>query len=212
MVTTFFSPHHAAPIEGMSLRNCYDHATLTFYWIPKEGDSDMTNDGRTVTLDGPKTKDLMGTDGKSIAKVAEITYDKFQMEGTGLLENGILVNLGGSKDKFQKVDRTSDPFGIGSNENPLTPWVSVASNDLKRGTLLYVKELDGVQLPYGQVHNGCVRVDDEGWSFGKCQIDFFTLQFSAYKDLDNKIPEKVTCMYKSLIFVIVNYLSITFYK
>lgn len=73
----------------------------------------------------------------------------------------------------------------------MIPWVSVASNDIKKGTKLYVKDLDGVKLPDGKTHNGCVRVDDEGWSFDGCQLDFFVLQYTAYKDLDNKLPDKI---------------------
>jgi hypothetical protein len=41
------------------------------------------------------------------------------MEGTGLLQNGMMVNLGMTKNKFEKVNRKADPFGIGSNENPV---------------------------------------------------------------------------------------------
>ncbi|SAL96107.1 hypothetical protein [Absidia glauca] len=154
----------------------------------------MLNNGKTVHLTGPKTKTLVDSRGQPIAKVSKTTYEKFQMEGTGLLQNGMMVNLGMTKNKFEKVNRKADPFGIGSNENPLVPWVSVASNDLKRGTRLYIKELDQVRLPDGQVHNGCVRVDDEGWSFGKCQLDFFILQYSAFKTLSNQLPEHVTAV------------------
>ncbi|ORZ14050.1 hypothetical protein BCR42DRAFT_417943 [Absidia repens] len=195
----------AGPIEGRGLSSCYKHARLTFYWIPKEGDKDMTNDGSSVVLNGPKTETLEGDNGKSIAKVSETTYEKFQMEGTGLLKSGVMVNLGSSKDTFIKVNRKTDPYGLGSDSNPLEPWVSVASNDLKRGTRLYVKQLDGVKLPDGKVHNGCVRVDDQGWSFGSCQLDFFTLQFSAYKILQKKIPSKVTVTQKNC--KILNYVT-----
>ncbi|KAI8086496.1 uncharacterized protein BX664DRAFT_335956 [Halteromyces radiatus] len=187
---------YGAPIESRGISSCYKHAILTFYWIPKEGDKDMLNDGQTVTLNGPKTKTLKGSNGKTIAKVSKTTYEKFQMEGTGLLKDGKMVNLGDSKTRFQTVNRKTDPYGVGSNENSLVPWVSVASNDLHRGTKLYIKELDGIKLPDGKTHNGCVRVDDQGWSFGKCQLDFFTLQFSAYKILDNKIPGHVTVSQK----------------
>lgn len=115
------------------------------------------------------------------------------MEGTGLLKDGVMVNLDEGNDTFLKVNRKKDPYGIGSEDDvPLVPWVSVASNDLDRGTKLYVKELDGQKLPDGKTHNGCVRVDDEGWSFDDCQLDFFVLEFSAYKKLDNEIPETVT--------------------
>jgi hypothetical protein len=120
------------------------------------------------------------------------------MEGTGLLKSGTMVNLDSGKDTFLKVDRKESPYGLGSDDdNHLVPWVSVASNDLKQGTTLYIKQLDGVTLPDGKKHNGCVRVDDEGWSFGSCQLDFFVLQFSAYQKLENLLPEKVTVTEKS---------------
>ncbi|KAI7900412.1 uncharacterized protein BX663DRAFT_419062, partial [Cokeromyces recurvatus] len=170
----------------------YKKARITQYWIPKEGDKDMTNNGKRVTLNGPKTKSLKDEDGKTIAKVSKSTYEKFQMEGTGLLKSGVMVNLDGDMDEFMKIDRSKTPYGLGSNSNGLTPWVSVATNDIKKGTTLYVKELDGLKLPDGKTHNGCVRVDDEGWSLNGCQLDFFVLQYSAYRNLVDKIPSKVT--------------------
>ncbi|KAI9311088.1 hypothetical protein BX666DRAFT_1842318, partial [Dichotomocladium elegans] len=104
-------------------KSCYSHATLTQYWIPKEGDKDMTNDGDSVTLSGPKTKTLKTKSGKTIAKVSKTTYEKFQMEGTGLLENGDMVNLDDGKNDFMEVNRKKDPYGVGSDDDvPLTPW------------------------------------------------------------------------------------------
>ncbi|CEP07686.1 hypothetical protein [Parasitella parasitica] len=187
------SSKKSSKVSTKPIKSCYKKAAFTQYWIPKEGDKDMLNDGKTVTLSGSKSKTLKSDSGSTIAKVAENTFDKFQMEGTGLLKNGVMVNLGDSDKTFQKVDRSKAPYGLGSDDNiHLTPWVSVAANDLKVGTRLYVKELDGVKLPDGKTHNGCVRVDDEGWSFNGCQLDFFVLQFTAYQKLDDLLPEKVT--------------------
>ncbi|KAI8647503.1 hypothetical protein BD408DRAFT_378924 [Parasitella parasitica] len=187
------STKKSSKVSTKSIKSCYKRAAFTQYWIPKEGDKDMLNDGKTVTLSGSKSKALKSDSGSTIAKVAENTFDKFQMEGTGLLKNGVMVNLGDSDKTFQKVDRSKAPYGLGSDDDiHLTPWVSVAANDLKIGTRLYVKELDGVKLPDGKTHNGCVRVDDEGWSFSGCQLDFFVLQFTAYQKLDDMLPEKVT--------------------
>jgi hypothetical protein len=41
-------------------------------------------------------------------------------------------------------------------------WVNVTINDIKKGTSLNVKELDGIPLPDEKKYNGCVHVDDEG--------------------------------------------------
>ncbi|ORZ01800.1 hypothetical protein BCR43DRAFT_522576 [Syncephalastrum racemosum] len=197
LAALFVTLSSAAPVLEKRISSCYKHAALTQYWIPKQGDKDMLNDGKVVTLKGSKNKALKDNHGKTIAKVSKVTYEKFQMEGTGLLKNGVMVNLDSGKDKFAKVNRAKSPYGLGENDNSLVPWVSVAANDLKRGTKLYVKELDGVKLPDGETHNGCVRVDDEGWSFDGCQLDFFVLQYSAYRTLENKLPDKVTVQQKN---------------
>jgi hypothetical protein len=97
------------------------------------------------------------------------------MEGTGLLKSGTLVNVGSSDNVFEILDRKKHPFGLGSDDKNIYPFVSVASNDLPQGTLLYIKALDGLTLPTGKRHNGCVRVDDTGNSFTGCQLDFFVL-------------------------------------
>ncbi|KAI7869209.1 hypothetical protein BDF14DRAFT_1742002 [Spinellus fusiger] len=188
----------AAPIRQKTLSTCYSHAKMTEYWIPKEGDQDMLNNGKIVTLTGAKVDKIQTKKGVLIADVADTTYQKFQMEGTGLLQTGQLVNLDDGKTSFELVDRKAAPFGYGGfNENSLVPWVSVAANDISAGTTLYVKELDGVKLPNGMTHNGCVRVDDQGWSFGNCQIDFFVLQYTAYTSLSHVLPGRVTIQEQS---------------
>lgn len=66
----------AVPLAARSIKSCYKkNARLTQYWIPKEGDKDMLNDGKVVTLSGSKTKKLKTGSGKTIAKVAPVTYD-----------------------------------------------------------------------------------------------------------------------------------------
>ena len=181
----------AAPVEKRGLKSCYNNVLITEYWIPKEGDKDMLNDGTMVTLSGMKSKAIKTTEGKTIARVSQKTYEKFQMEGTGLLQNGKMVNLDDGKDSFITLDRKKTPYGLGTDSGQLTPWVSVATNDIKKGTKLYIQKLDGLKLPNGETHNGGVRVDDEGWSYDGCQIDFFVLQYTAYKSLSNKLPNRV---------------------
>ncbi|KAI9321441.1 hypothetical protein BX666DRAFT_1851034 [Dichotomocladium elegans] len=193
-------------LETRGLKSCYKNAALTMYWIPKEGETDMANNGKIVHLTGPKSKALKTTAGKTISKVSKTTYEKFQMEGTGLLQNGKMVNLDSDANTFMLVNRKKAPYGIGSDDDiSLVPWVSVASNDLKRGTKLYIKNLDGKKLPNGKVHNGCVRVDDQGWSFEGCQLDFFVLEFAAYRILDKTLSDKVSVQQKDC--KILNYVN-----
>lgn len=65
----------AAPVLEKRISSCYKHAALTQYWIPKQGDKDMLNDGKVVTLNGSKNKALKDDNGKTIAKVSKVTYD-----------------------------------------------------------------------------------------------------------------------------------------
>lgn len=190
---------HANPIEKRAISSCYTKGKglFTYYWVPKEGEEDINNNGKIISLIGDRIKNLKDSKRKVLAKVAKKTKKKIRMEGTGLLANGDLVNLGTHINEFMLLDRKKTPYGLGSKDNGLTPYVSVASNDIPYGTTLYVKELDGVKLPTGVKHNGCVRVDDVSWSFSGCHIDFFVLQYSAYQQLNNAIANTVTVTQQS---------------
>ncbi|KAJ1557073.1 hypothetical protein HK096_009253 [Nowakowskiella sp. JEL0078] len=166
---------------------------LTMYWVAQEGSNDVDNDGNKLSLgSGPKTSSLKSCSGKVLAKVDESTLEKALMEGTIKLLNGKTYNLGIRDDCFEVTKN----WGVGSFGKALVPFVSVAVNDksLKRKTL-YVEELDGLKLPNGITHNGCVRVDDRGWSFGNCQIDFLVGTYANY--LKIKLPSKVSVSVKS---------------
>jgi hypothetical protein len=65
----------AKPLNKRQLKACYKKATLTQYWVPKEGDKDMLNDGKIVTLTGAKNKALKTTKGSTIAQVSQTTYE-----------------------------------------------------------------------------------------------------------------------------------------
>lgn len=182
-------------IEKRALNSCYKKALFTYYWVPKEGEQDINNNGKIITLTGERIKNLKNASRKTLAKVAKKTKSKIRMEGTGLLESGHLINLGTHLNEFMRLNRKKTPYGLGSKNNGLVPYVSVAANDIPFGTTLYVKALDGVKLPTGAKHNGCVRVDDVSWSFNGCHIDFFVLQYSAYRQF--KLPNTVAVVQKS---------------
>ena len=70
------------------------------------------------------------------------------MEGTGKLEDARFVNLGDCLSKcnvkqgvyncFELMDSGKYTWGIGSNDNNIWPYHSVASNKLKYGTTVEV--------------------------------------------------------------------------
>jgi 3D (Asp-Asp-Asp) domain-containing protein len=88
----------------------------------------------------------------------------------------------------------SQRWGLGVS-NPATgkafelrPFRSIAVDPtvLKVGSWYYVKELDGVQMPYPastMKHDGCVRAVDVGPAIKGRHIDFFSGYYSAYQAL-----------------------------
>ncbi|GAN03055.1 hypothetical protein MAM1_0033d02506 [Mucor ambiguus] len=181
------------------MKSCYRKnrkVPFSQYWIPKENEWDETNDGKRVFLGGNEKVKLNDAHNKPLGEVTALMYDKCKMEGTCLLDNGDLINIDNTTDNFIKVGgrgREHNVFGLGSGAQNLVPYISVAVNDIPYGQKLYISKLDGVDLGYGIKHNGCVRVDDDSWSFESCQIDFFVLSYVDYLWLD--LEDEVSIKY-----------------
>ncbi|KAI9313390.1 hypothetical protein BX666DRAFT_2159707 [Dichotomocladium elegans] len=176
---------------------------MTQYWIPKENEWDEADaDGRRIYLGDPEPRvPMMGRDNKLLARVPESMIKRCITEGACLLANGDLVHL--HKDHVFEIighkDRRQNLFGYGAGVQNLVPFVSVASNNLPQGTTLYIPELNGLTLPMGAKHNGCVRVDDTGPGLeGKhlyCQLDLFVVSYTDY--LSIRMPDRVTPQLRS---------------
>ncbi len=74
------------------------------------------------------------------------------------------------------------------NSYQLRPFRSIAIDrrELTIGAWYYIKELDGVQMPYPvstMTHNGCVRAVDVGAAILGKHIDFYVAYASAYQKL-----------------------------
>lgn len=194
--------------------NCYNGSTyipFTNYWIPKEGEKDLDDNNNVIYLNGYKNIKLLTINNKLIATVSKNTYNKFKEEGTGILEDGTMVNLASTNNRFEIVNINKYPFGIGSSDNNLIPFISIALNSVSLNTTLYIKELDGFKLPNNKTHNGCVRVDDTGYGFGKCHIDFFVLRYTYYKHLQ-KYMKKDKVFSKIEDCKILNYTTYDMYE
>ncbi|ORX64401.1 hypothetical protein K493DRAFT_309578 [Basidiobolus meristosporus CBS 931.73] len=152
---------------------------MTYYWVSEESD-----------FAGPKNIQLRSCSGEVLATVNRQFAASARMEGTAILGNGKVINLqcdcNGGYSCFSFIDEKLYPYGQGNKHNVLVPFVSVAANDISYGTTLMVEQLKGIKLPNGQIHNGCVRVDDQGWSFGDNQIDFMVGIKKYYVQMDNK--------------------------
>jgi 3D (Asp-Asp-Asp) domain-containing protein len=113
-----------------------------------------------------------------------------RMEGSGLLSDGRVLNFHG-KCKFgtgtcyEQLDKAEYPFGRGAGRRSLIPFKSVAVDRklISIGEPLYVPELDGLLMPDGHVHDGCVRADDTGSAIKQRKMDFFVVSFPNFRYL-----------------------------
>jgi 3D (Asp-Asp-Asp) domain-containing protein len=160
---------------------------LTYYWVTQEAD-----------FSGPDDTALCDVSTNVIAMVPLAFANALRLEGTGRLTDGRLLNVGGScacssgmTTCYIVLDQTRYPWGVGVQSRPLVPFRSVAvdRNYIPYGTRLYVRELDGVQMPssYGFVHDGCVQADDTGGGITGAHIDFFAAEKSNYLTLDRML-------------------------
>lgn len=114
-------------------------AKWTYYYIAIEAEESGS---------GSKSTWLRTCKGKPIKQVTRYYAERVHMEGTGRLENGKMINLGdclskcnlksGQFDCFEEIDGSKFLWGIGSEDNNIYPYVSIASNKLKYGTTVEV--------------------------------------------------------------------------
>ncbi|KAL1915116.1 uncharacterized protein VTP21DRAFT_7597 [Calcarisporiella thermophila] len=164
------------------------NAVFTYYWMVQDQKSGFGNHGSR----GGKLVQLANCSGKTIARVTKEFADALTVEGSGILENGLLVNSAGCEcgrdfNCFNLLNNRKFPYGQSSMGTPLRPFTSIAANDLRAGTKIYVPQVRGWKLPGSdRVHNGCLLVDDRSTSFKSHHIDFFCVTEENYKRLDEK--------------------------
>ncbi|MDJ0762790.1 MAG: 3D domain-containing protein [Myxococcota bacterium] len=161
-------------------------AKLTYYWVAYEDDYSGQANTNLATCED--------------VYIATVPYDfaySLRIEGTGRLNDGRLLNLDdcsceGGFACFMELG-PDFPWGMGSQGNPLAPFVSIAvDNDyIEFGTLLYAPLLDGLTLPDNTVHDGCLRADDVGWGVNGMHIDWFVGLQSNYQTLVTLLPEEL---------------------
>jgi 3D (Asp-Asp-Asp) domain-containing protein len=157
---------------------------LSFYWLAYE--SDFTTDRYDTAVFTRQGWPI----GLFPARfVAELT-----LEGTGVLLDGRVINYVGRCKYgtgvcFHVVDSKEYPYGMGVRGRPLVPYRSVAVDPkyIPIGDALYFPELDGIVLPDGTLHDGCVRADDQGGAIRKREIDFFVLCRDDFQQIGDEI-------------------------
>jgi 3D (Asp-Asp-Asp) domain-containing protein len=159
-------PEEEASQEEVGLPKLGDFL-VTFYWIADESEERFRAQPRDTPL-------LDGND-NPIAFVCRQYLKTLNMQGTGRLADGRMVNYHDCVDGNIRYAVVDAPYGIGAMGVPLIPFRSVAV-DRRRiplGSLLYIPAARGILLPGGEVHDGVFFATDVGSAITGYHLDFF---------------------------------------
>ena len=163
----------------------------TYYYLAEEG-----------AHEGPATDALYDASCEPIATVSASFANAACIEGTALLDDGRVINYyqpcscgGPCSYCWSVMDPDQFPWGKGSQANPLEPLRSwaVDTSIISYGTILYVEEWDGLELPAvdglgGETHDGCFRADDVGGAINGHHVDIFAGSRSMWQALEGIFP------------------------
>ncbi len=163
----------------------------TYYYLAQEAD-----------YSGTPGSNIVDSGCKKVATVSSKFYTALCIEGSGKLKDGRVINYAkkcscalpcgykSSKICYSVLDKTKFPWGAGSKSNALVPFRSLAVDTslVAHGTVLYIKEWDGVKIPKqggigGLTHDGCFRADDVGGGIKGKHYDYFAGTKAMYHTL-----------------------------
>lgn len=170
---------------------------LRFYWMVLESDYDEPASPNVPRSGRGKEKiadhtwvDIYTREGFFIARMTERFAWALRLEGSALMADGRVINYAGKCNYgygtcFEQLDIEEHPFGRGAGRRPLIPFKSVAIDPrlVELGEPLYIPEFDGMLLPDGSIHDGCVRADDTGGGIRKRKMDFFVVTYGNFRFL-----------------------------
>jgi len=180
---------------------------LRFYWMVLESDYDepaspnVPRSGRGKEQVSETARvDVYTPLGFFLGRMSEKFAWALRLEGSGLMADGRVINYAGKCDYgyatqvagqpakatcFEQLDVEQFPFGRGAGFRPLIPFKSVAIDPrlVQLGEPLYIPEFDGMVLPDGSIHDGCVRADDTGGGIKKRKMDFFVVTYGNFRFL-----------------------------
>jgi len=182
------SDSEAGPGDSTAFGKLVGIFELVYYWQVHEEDHP-----------GPPEVELVRVDKSVIATVSEGFASALVMEGTGKLKDGRLVtlhttcNFSATAWCFIEGDPDAEPYGLGS-EGPLRPFRSIALGVAwgLQGQVVYVPDVDGVQVPAAggtAKHDGCLLVNDTGWSLGPQLLDLYVLHHDHAEYLYGVFPD-----------------------
>jgi 3D (Asp-Asp-Asp) domain-containing protein len=170
---------------------------LRFYYLSLEKDYDdpqsagiPRSGGRGRLVPTNTFVELYTPEGYYFGRVPEAFAWSLRLEGSGLMKDGRIVNYTGRcpfgyGTCFEQLTVADHPYGRGAGLRPLVPFKSVAVDPrlVPIGEPIYIPEFDGLVLPDGSIHDGCVRADDTGGGIKRRKMDFFVVTYGNFRFL-----------------------------
>lgn len=156
---------------------------LTFYWMAAES---------SYLLDASDTL-LFTQRGFPMGTFPLKFVEEVTLEGTALFADGRVVNYDGrcrfGHGRCFDTLGPDQPYGRGVQGRKLVPFRSVAVDPrvIPIGEPVYLPELDGVELPDGSFHDGCVLADDQGGGIKERKIDFFVASYDDFGRIADRL-------------------------
>ena len=162
----------------------------TYYDFPKEDA-------------GTKDTSIYDATCNVITKVTRDFHDRVCVQGSGRLTSGETVSFAkrncdcaelcprtNQKICFERLDPARFPTGRGALGKPITPLRSIAvdSSVIPLGTIVFIPEFKGLDVPGGGRHDGCFIAEDRGLKVVGRQIDIFTGDPSTTTHVNAKVP------------------------
>jgi len=126
---------------------------------------------------------------KPIASVTKEFHDKVCVQGSGRLAAGATISFAkrdcpcaascprtDQKICFEKLDPAKFPHGRGATGGAIAPFRSVAVDVslVPLGSVLFIREYQGLRRLDGTTHDGCFRAEDRGLKVVGRHLDVFT--------------------------------------
>lgn len=123
----------------------------------------------------PKTDVLTNRAGEVLARVSPAYRKAIDIEGSGVLDDGRVLNFAAVMGGVIRYRVTQNPHGDGVGTCPLVAFESVAIDPtvVPLGSTIQIAETVGMVLPDGRRHDGIWKAVDVGGAIKKDRIDLF---------------------------------------
>jgi 3D (Asp-Asp-Asp) domain-containing protein len=181
--------------------------SITFYYVIGEdevvakrgstavvaaNDNQLGSDAELAAVDPAPPVTLFTARCAPIADVSREFASQIELQGTGKLHDGRVLNIAGPCRCGHSpcFTETGSQWGTAGTGHALSPFRTVAVDPkvIKLGSLLYVPLLEGRMMPGrepwgGYVHDGCVVADDTGGGIEGAKLDLFVGRRAYYLGL-----------------------------